>query len=51
MPLDEIRKGGRCTRQKLAKTPGLNQDRVSKIEQGTDTYISSLAGYLEALAN
>jgi hypothetical protein len=36
---------------KLAKTPGLNQDEISKIEQGTDTDISSLAGYLEALAD
>ena len=36
---------------KLAETPGLNQDKISRIEQGTDTYISSLAGYLEALAD
>jgi hypothetical protein len=36
---------------KLAETPGLNQDKISRIEQETDTYISSLAGYLEALAD
>jgi hypothetical protein len=36
---------------KLAKTPGLNQDKSLKIEEGTDTYISSLAGYLAALAD
>jgi transcriptional regulator with XRE-family HTH domain len=49
MPLDEIRKARQMTQAKLAETLGVNQGEVSKIEHRTDIYISTLAGYVEAL--
>src|SRR5262249_39724991 len=49
MPLDEIRKAGQMTQARLADTLGVNQGEVSKIEHRTDIYISTLAGYIEAL--
>ena len=49
MPLEEIRKARRMTQSKLAETLGVNQGEVSKIEHRTDVYLSTLAGYVEAL--
>ena len=49
MPLDEIRKAREMTQAKLAETLGVNQGEISKIEHRTDIYISTLAGYVEAL--
>src|SRR5215472_13086314 len=49
MPLDEIRKARQLTQAKLAETLGVNQGEISKIEHRTDIYISTLAGYVEAL--
>ena len=49
MPLDEIRKARQMTQTKLAETLGVNQGEISKIEHRTDIYISTLAGYVEAL--
>ena len=49
MPLDEIRKARQMTRTKLAETLDVNQGEISKIEHRTDIYISTLAGYVEAL--
>ena len=49
MPLDEIRKAGQMTQAKLAETLGVNQGEISKIEHRTDIYISTLAGYVEAV--
>jgi DNA-binding XRE family transcriptional regulator len=49
MPLDEIRKARQMTQAKLADVLGVNQGEVSKIEHRTDIYISTLAGYIEAL--
>ena len=49
MPLDEIRKARQMTQAKLADTLGVNQGEVSKIEHRADLYISTLAGYVEAL--
>jgi transcriptional regulator with XRE-family HTH domain len=37
------------TQVKLAETLGVNQGEISKIEHRTDIYISTLAGYVEAL--
>ena len=37
------------TQAKLADALGVNQGEVSKIEHRTDLYISTLAGYIEAL--
>jgi transcriptional regulator with XRE-family HTH domain len=49
MPLDKIRKARQITQAKLAETLGVNQGEISKIEQRTDIYISTLAEYIEAL--
>ena len=49
MPLDEIRKARHMTQAKLADTLGVNQGEISKIEHRTDIYLSTLAGYIEAL--
>ena len=49
MPLEEIRKARQMTQAKLADALGVNQGEVSKIEHRTDIYLSTLAGYLEAL--
>jgi DNA-binding XRE family transcriptional regulator len=49
MPLEEIRKGRQMTQAKLADALGVNQGEVSKIEHRTDIYLSTLAGYVEAL--
>jgi DNA-binding XRE family transcriptional regulator len=49
MPLDEIRRARQMTQAKLADALGVNQGEVSKIEHRTDLYISTLAGYIEAL--
>jgi DNA-binding XRE family transcriptional regulator len=49
MPLDEIRRARQMTQAKLADALGVNQGEVSKIEHRTDIYISTLAGYIEAL--
>ena len=49
MPLDEVRKARQMTQAKLAETLGVNQGEISKMEHRTDIYISTLAGYVEAL--
>lgn len=49
MPLEEIRRARQMTQAKLADTLGVNQGEVSKIEHRTDVYLSTLAGYIEAL--
>ena len=49
MPLEEIRKARGMTQVKLADALGVNQSEVSKIEHRTDIYLSTLAGYVEAL--
>ncbi|MGA2184191.1 MAG: XRE family transcriptional regulator [Bryobacteraceae bacterium] len=49
MPLEEVRKARRMTQSRLADALGVNQGEVSKIEHRTDIYLSTLAGYVEAL--
>ena len=49
MPLEEIRRAREMTQVKLAEALGVNQGEVSKIEHRTDIYLSTLAGYVEAL--
>lgn len=49
MPLEEVRKARQMTQAKLADALGVNQGEVSKIEHRTDIYLSTLAGYVEAL--
>jgi predicted XRE-type DNA-binding protein len=49
MPLEEMRKARQMTQAKVAEALGVNQGEVSKIEHRTDLYLSTLAGYVEAL--
>ena len=49
MPLEEVRRARQMTQIALAQTLGVNQGEVSKIEHRTDVYLSTLAGYVEAL--
>jgi len=49
MPLEELRRARRMTQVELAQTLGVNQGEVSKIEHRTDVYLSTLAGYVQAL--
>jgi len=41
--------GRRMTQARLAETLGVKQGEVSNIEHRTDVYLSTLAGYIEAL--
>lgn len=47
--LAELRKARTLTQQQLAATLGVTQAQVSRIEHQTDLYLSTLAGYLEAM--
>ena len=49
MPLHELRRARALTQQDLAKALNVNQPAVSKMEQRTDAYISSLRSYIEAV--
>ena len=49
MPLHELRRARALTQQDLAKALNVNQPAVSKLEQRTDAYISSLRSYIEAV--
>ncbi len=49
MPLEAVRKAWQMPQAKLADALGVNQGEVSKIEHRTDIYLSTLAGYVEAL--
>ena len=49
MPLEEVRRARQMTQANLAERLGVNQGEVSKIEHRTDLYLSTLAGYIEAL--
>ena len=49
MPLHELRRARALTQQDLAQALNVNQPAVSKMEQRTDAYISSLRSYIEAV--
>ena len=49
MPLHELRRARALTQKELAETMRVNQPAVSKLEQRTDAYISSLRSYIEAV--
>jgi hypothetical protein len=49
MPLSELRRARELTQSTLASTMGINQGDVSKIEQRTDCYISTLRNYVSAM--
>ncbi len=49
MPLHELRRARALTQRELAETLKVNQPAVSKLEQRTDVYVSSLRSYIEAV--
>jgi len=49
MPLQQLRRAREFTQTTLAETMGIQQGEVSKIEQRTDVYVSTLRSYVEAL--
>ena len=49
MPLHELRRARALTQQDLAEALNVNQPAISKMEQRTDAYISSLRSYIEAV--
>ena len=49
IPLHELRRARALTQRDLARTMNLQQPAISKIEQRTDVYVSSLRSYIEAV--
>lgn len=49
MSLNQIRRARRVTQGRLASAMQTSQSEVSKIEQRTDTYVSTLHNYIRAL--
>ena len=49
MPLHELRRAFALTQKDMAHALSVNQPAVSKLEQRTDVYISSLRSYIEAV--
>ena len=49
MALNELRKASQFTQADLAATLGVDQGSISKMEQRTDMYISTLRSYVEAM--
>jgi transcriptional regulator with XRE-family HTH domain len=49
LPLRGLRVAQKLSQQTLAKAMGTTQGEVSKIEQRTDVYVSTLRSYIEAM--
>ena len=49
MPLQELRRARALSQDQLARTLGIKQDSVSKLERRTDMYIQTLRNYIEAV--
>ena len=49
MPLHELRRARALTQRDMAEMLKVNQPAVSKLEQRTDVYVSSLRSYIEAV--
>jgi hypothetical protein len=49
MPLNELRRARQFTQDMLADAMETSQSEVSKLEQRTDTYVSTLRSYVRAL--
>ena len=49
LPLAEVRKARAMTQVRLAEILQVNQGAVSKIEQRSDMYLSTLRSYVEAM--
>ena len=47
--MHELRRARALTQQDLARSLNVNQPAVSKLEQRTDMYVSSLRSYIEAV--
>jgi len=47
--LDELRRARELSQEELARTLGVNQASISKLERRTDMYLSTLRKYVEAL--
>ncbi|MDQ2681193.1 MAG: helix-turn-helix domain-containing protein [Candidatus Eremiobacteraeota bacterium] len=49
LPLHEIRRARKLSQQTLAKSMGRSQPEISNLEHRTDTYVSTLRSYIEAM--
>ena len=49
MTMRELRKARQITQSQMAKTLGVNQEQVSRIEKRTDMHISTLRRAIEAM--
>lgn len=49
MPLNQLRNARRMTQTRLAELLEMDQGNVSKLEQRTDMYMSTLRSYVEAM--
>jgi ribosome-binding protein aMBF1 (putative translation factor) len=49
MPLQELRRARELSQEALAEELGQRQSGISKIEQRTDMYVSTLRKYIEAM--
>ena len=49
MTLCELRKAHKLTQQRLAKSLGVGQDQISKLEKRSDLLLSTLRNYIEAM--
>jgi transcriptional regulator with XRE-family HTH domain len=49
LALDELRAARDLTQEELARTLGVNQPAVSRIERKADMYVSTLANFVKAM--
>jgi len=49
MPLNKLRSARNLTQESLARVLNVNQSEISKIENRTDVYVSTLASYVQAM--
>lgn len=49
LPIHELRAARKLTQQQLARTLDMSQAAVSQIESRTDTYLSTLENFVEAM--
>ena len=49
MALDELRAARDLTQEELARTLGVNQPAISRLERKADMYVSTLANFVKAM--
>jgi len=49
LPLQQVRNARQMTQTRLAELLAMDQGNISKLEQRTDMYISTLRSYIEAM--